>query len=136
MWINIFFPFCDVLIKWLIHFFFKRPLLLTNDFLSIINHTIHFIMKSLVYIQVTIKKYKGILITICIWIKGTQRKNIVSSQKWTTIPCIFLSTHQQEKLNVVKGSAFNCFHHMWKLTSHIMATKVSWITSWVPTNAM
>jgi hypothetical protein len=61
--------------------------------LSINNHIVIFIMnfinKLLVYIQVSISIFKNILITICIWIKGTHRKNIVLSQKWTTITCIY-----------------------------------------------
>jgi hypothetical protein len=37
-------------------------------------------MHLLILIQVPISKIKDILITMCIWIKGTQEKNIVSSQ--------------------------------------------------------
>jgi hypothetical protein len=37
-------------------------------------------MKMLIYIQVPINKFNDILIIVCIWIKGTQEKNIVSSQ--------------------------------------------------------
>jgi hypothetical protein len=33
---------------------------------------------------------------------------------------------------MVEGSACSCFHPTWKPTSHMMATKVSWTTSWVP----
>jgi hypothetical protein len=40
-------------------------------------------------------------------------------------------THQQKELNVVEGSACNCFHPTWKPTSRVMATKVSQIASWV-----
>jgi hypothetical protein len=49
------------------------------------------------------------------------------------IPSIIstMSTHQQEELNVVEGSACNCFCPMWKPTSHVMATKVLQIASWV-----
>jgi hypothetical protein len=42
-----------------------------------------------------------------------------------------MSSHQQEELNVVEGSACNCSYLMWKPTSYVMAIKVSQITSWV-----
>ncbi len=32
----------------------------------------------------------GILVTTCIWINGTHGKNIIWSQKWATIACIYL----------------------------------------------
>jgi hypothetical protein len=41
-------------------------------------------MTLLVYIQVLINRSKDILITICIWIKGT-----ISSQKWAIVACIY-----------------------------------------------
>jgi hypothetical protein len=53
------------------------------------NHTVLFIMKLLVSIKVRISRSKNILITTSIWIKGISGKNIVSSQKWTTIACIY-----------------------------------------------
>jgi hypothetical protein len=46
----------------------------------------------------------------------------------------FMSTmfiHQWEELNVVKGSAYNCFNPMWKPTSCAMAIEVWWTSSWV-----
>jgi len=36
-----------------------------------------------------------------------------------------------KELNVVEGSTCNCSHPTWKLTSYVMATKVSQIASWV-----
>jgi len=39
--------------------------------------------------------------------------------------------HWWKELNVVKGNTCNCSHPTWKLTSHIMATKVLQIASWV-----
>jgi len=35
-----------------------------------------------------------------------------------------MSTHQREELNMVEGSACNYSCHMWKPTSHAIATKV------------
>jgi hypothetical protein len=40
-------------------------------------------------------------------------------------------THWWKKLNVFEGSTWSCFHPMWELASCTMATKVSWIASWV-----
>jgi hypothetical protein len=54
-----------------------------------INHTVLFIMNLLIYIQVPNNKPKNILITTCIWIKGTHGKNIISSQKWTIVTYIY-----------------------------------------------
>jgi hypothetical protein len=47
-----------------------------------------------------------------------------------------MSTHRQKELNVVEGNACNCSCPTWKLASHIMATKVSWIPSWVPVRSL
>jgi hypothetical protein len=72
MWINIFFSFCDVLVKWPIHILTSKVhYYQQTSFLSINNHKILFIMKLLVYIQVLISKSKDILITTSIWINGT-----------------------------------------------------------------
>jgi hypothetical protein len=43
-----------------------------------------------------------------------------------------MSTHQQEELNMAKGSAYSCSHPTWKPKSHAMAVKTSEIASWVP----
>jgi hypothetical protein len=48
-----------------------------------------FIMKFLVYIQLAIIVYIDKLITIHIWTKGAQEKNVIMSQKWATQPCIY-----------------------------------------------
>jgi hypothetical protein len=55
-------------------------------FLSINNHIILFIIKLLIYIQVPISRSKDILITICIWMKGSQEHLL---QKWAFQPCIY-----------------------------------------------
>jgi hypothetical protein len=68
------------------------------SFLSINNHTIIFIMKLLVKIQVPISKSKDILITICIWIKGNQEKKLMS-QKWTIRLCTYLVITQCSNLS-------------------------------------
>jgi hypothetical protein len=47
-----------------------------------------------------------------------------------------MSTHQWEEWKVVEKSTCNCFHPTWKLASHAIATKVSWITSWVPIHSL
>ncbi len=39
-----------------------------------------------------------------------------------------MSTHQQKDFDMVKGSAYNCYHPMW---NRVMATKMSQIVSWV-----
>jgi hypothetical protein len=41
-----------------------------------------------------------------------------------------MSTHQQEELNVVEGSACNCSRPTCKPTFHAMVAKVLQITSW------
>jgi len=46
-------------------------------------------MKFLVYIWILIGRFMDVLITICIWVKGTQGQNMVSSQKWAFIACIY-----------------------------------------------
>jgi hypothetical protein len=67
--------------EWLVHIFqLQKFIYINNEILSINNHTIIFIMKLLIYIQVPISRSKDILITICIWIKGTQEKNIILPQ--------------------------------------------------------
>jgi hypothetical protein len=43
-----------------------------------------------------------------------------------------MSTCQWKELNVVEGNACSHFYPTWKLTSCVMATRVSWTTSWVP----
>jgi hypothetical protein len=35
--------------------------------------------------------------------------------------------HQRKELNIWKKSECKCFHPMWKLTFHVMATKASLI---------
>jgi hypothetical protein len=47
-----------------------------------------------------------------------------------------MSTCQRKELNVVEGSTCNYFHPTWKPTSHIMATKVSRIASWVQVHSL
>jgi hypothetical protein len=59
-----------------------------------------------------------------------------SASVWMLSLVNTMSTHQQEKLNVVERSACNCSHPAWKPTSHAMATKVSWITSWIPMRSL
>ncbi len=91
MWINIFFFIlwcfnqtttpCFFISK--VHYYSQMKFLLLN------NHTVLSVMKLLVWIQVLINKSKDILIITCIWIKGTQRKNIVLSQKWAIVACIY-----------------------------------------------
>jgi len=43
-----------------------------------------------------------------------------------------MSIRRQKELNVVERSTCNCSYSTWKLASHTMAAKVSWITSWAP----
>jgi hypothetical protein len=59
-------------------------------------------MKLLVYIQAPINKIYNILISICIWMKGTSGKNIISSQKWATQLCIYLLVYQHELFSARK----------------------------------
>ncbi len=47
-----------------------------------------------------------------------------------------MSICQQEGLNVVEGSACNCFRPTWKSTSCAMATKVSQIASCVSVRSL
>ncbi len=76
MWIKFFFPFCNGLVRWLVHIFQLQKYITINKwvFLSINNHTVLFIMNLLNYIRVLISKFKDILITICIWTMGALGK--------------------------------------------------------------
>jgi hypothetical protein len=88
----LFFPFWDVLVRWPVHIFRFQKFITINKqiFLSINSHIVLFIMNLLVHIQVSISISKDIVITTSIWIMGTKGKNIVSSQKWAIISCIYL----------------------------------------------
>ncbi len=79
------------------------------NLLSINNHTFLFIM--FIWIQVSIIRFKDILIIICIWIKGTQGKNIILSQTWTIVVCIYPNTriNIDKKVNV----KLKVFKHSW-----------------------
>jgi len=100
MWIIfIFFPFCDVPIKQPVHIFQLQKSITFNKwiFLSINNHTIFFIIKFSIRIQTLISRSKDILITICIWMKGTHEQLFILSQKWIiTQPCIHPIVHSKE----------------------------------------
>jgi hypothetical protein len=48
-----------------------------------------FIMKLVVWIQLPIIVYIDVLITIHIWTKSAQEKNVIISRKWTTQPCTY-----------------------------------------------
>jgi hypothetical protein len=50
-------------------------------FLSINNYTNIFIIKLLVYIQLSINKFLNILFTIYLWTRGTQQKNTIVTPK-------------------------------------------------------
>jgi hypothetical protein len=78
------------------------------------NHTILLIKKLLAEIQVPINKSKDILIITNIWIKGTQGKNIISSQKWTIIACTYPRTRYLEKTNEILKSILLILNHMMK----------------------
>jgi hypothetical protein len=58
------------------------------NFLLIYNYTNVFIIELEIYIHLPINKFKTILLTICLWTKGTQQKTPLWHQKWTTIPYI------------------------------------------------
>jgi hypothetical protein len=59
---------------------------------------------------------------------------------WVKVRMSFLvstiSICQRKELNVVEGSACNCFRPIWKPTSHTMVAKVLWIVSWVPMHSL
>jgi hypothetical protein len=59
-----------------------------------------------------------------------------STRVWMPSLVNIMSTRQQKELNVVEGSACNCFCPMWKLASHTMVAKVLWIASWVLVRSM
>jgi len=91
MWINIFFSILWCSSQMTSPYFFtsKVHYLLTNDFFinkwphrSLHNEMINLIL-------VPISRSMDIWITVCIWIKGTQGKDTVSSQKWVVVPCIY-----------------------------------------------
>jgi hypothetical protein len=67
IWINIIFPFCDVLVRQPVHIFQLQKSITINKlfFLSINNHINLFNMKLLMSIQVPTNKSKDILITTC-----------------------------------------------------------------------
>jgi hypothetical protein len=43
---------------------------------------------------------------------------------------------RRKELNVVEGITCNCLCPTWKLTSHVMATKVLQIASWVHVHSL
>jgi hypothetical protein len=55
---------------------------------------------------------------------------------WMSSLLSIMSICRQKELNVDEGSACRCSHPMWKLTSHMMAEKVSQTTSWVPMHSL
>ncbi len=101
------------------------------NFLSINNHTILFIMKSLVYIQVLISRSKNILITICIWINGTQRKKLffflfvdLKGTCWPPSVMVYLSLTW-----ITLGRHQVHFFHLFGILGHLVATRF-FLSSW------